>query len=221
MKTTILCLETATTNCSVALTVNGKVVSVREENSKKHAHAEKLHVFIEEVLHDAQIGKKEIDAIAVSKGPGSYTGLRIGVSAAKGLAFALDVPIITIGTLNVLAQQVKDQVDFIIPLLDARRMEVYGAVFDNNKNQIRDIRAEILTPSSFAEFLGTGKCIFIGDGAAKFRTVSDFNNAAFLPDRYPSAKEMGELALDKYKIGDFDDVAYFEPFYLKEFIPGK
>lgn len=132
---TILCLETATTNCSVAIAVDGKIIALREENNQKFSHAEKLHVFIDEVLKKAKIDNKQLNAIAVSKGPGSYTGLRIGVSAAKGLCFALDIPLISTLTLEVIAQQVQQDTRYIIPMIDARRMEVYSAVFNSEKNK--------------------------------------------------------------------------------------
>src|SRR5690554_72923 len=167
----ILCLETATTNCSVALSVDGEVVAFREENNKKFSHAEKLHVFIEEVLVEAKLDKNQLDAIAISKGPGSYTGLRIGVSAAKGLCFALDIPLISTLTLEVLAQQANCDDCYIIPLIDARRMEVYSAVFDSKKNQLRETEAEIVDQDSFSEYLTQRKTVFLGDGAAKFEIL--------------------------------------------------
>jgi tRNA threonylcarbamoyladenosine biosynthesis protein TsaB len=215
---TILCLETATTNCSVALSVAGKVIAIREENNQKYSHAEKLHVFIDEVLKEANVDKKDLDAIAVSKGPGSYTGLRIGVSAAKGLCFALDVPLIATLTLEVLAQQIQCDDCFIIPLLDARRMEVYAAVFNSERKQIRETKAEILSENSFIEFLEEKKLFFIGDGAAKYKAICTHENAIFKSEAFPSSKDMAMLAEAKYKISDTEDVAYFEPFYLKEFL---
>ncbi len=150
---TILCIETTTTNCSVALSVDGIVVSLKEENDKNYSHAEKLHLFIEDVLVKSKITKDNLDAIAVSKGPGSYTGLRIGVSAAKGLCFALEIPLISIPTLEALAYQVKNTDGTIVPMLDARRLEVYSAVFSKDKIQIRDTRAEVLDDHSFANYL--------------------------------------------------------------------
>ncbi|NGX83355.1 tRNA (adenosine(37)-N6)-threonylcarbamoyltransferase complex dimerization subunit type 1 TsaB [Aequorivita sp. KMM 9714] len=214
----ILCIETATTNCSVALSIDGEVKAIREENNLKYSHAEKLHVFIDEVLNEANIEKSNLDAIAVSKGPGSYTGLRIGVSAAKGLCFALDIPLISTLTLEVLAQQVKCEDCFIIPLLDARRMEVYSAVFNAEKKQIKDTKAEIIDENSFAEFLNEKKTVFIGDGSAKFEAICNHNNAEFHKITHPSSAEMASLAEAKYKIGDTESVAYFEPYYLKEFL---
>lgn len=214
----ILCLETATTNCSVAVAINGKIKAIREENNLKFSHAEKLHVFISEVLTEAKIAKTELDAVVVSKGPGSYTGLRIGVSAAKGLCFALDVPLLSISTLAVLANQVKEDNCYIIPLLDARRMEVYSAVFNGAKKQIRPIKAEIVNKDSFGEYISEKSTVFLGDGAKKFSELCNHKNAIFLEDKYPSAAEMALLAEDKYKKSDTEDVAYFEPFYLKEFM---
>ncbi len=216
----ILCLETATTNCSVAIAVDGEIKAIREENNQKYSHAEKLHVFIEEVLRETNLDKKQLNAVAVSKGPGSYTGLRICVSAAKGLCFALDIPLISTLTLEVLVQQVQDKDCNIIPLLDARRMEVYSAVFNSEKKQIRETKAEILDESSFLEYLQERKTIFIGDGSNKFESLCKNKNAVFHKDGIPSAADMAIMAEAKYKISDTEDVAYFEPFYLKEFILG-
>ncbi|MCB0453788.1 MAG: tRNA (adenosine(37)-N6)-threonylcarbamoyltransferase complex dimerization subunit type 1 TsaB [Aequorivita sp.] len=216
----ILCLETATTNCSVAIAVDGKIKAIREENSQKFSHAEKLHVFIEAVLEEAKIDKKNLDAVAVSKGPGSYTGLRIGVSAAKGLCFALDIPLISTLTLEVLAQQVQCENCYVIPLLDARRMEVYSCVFNAEKKQIRETKAEILNENSFSDFLKEHKTIFIGDGAVKFEAICKNESAIFQNGLFPSSADMARLAEAKYKISDIENVAYFEPFYLKEFILG-
>ena len=215
----ILCIETATTNCSVALSVNGSVIAFREDSSKGYSHAEKLHVFIAEVLQEAAIEKSEIQAIAVSKGPGSYTGLRIGVSAAKGLCYALDIPLISVETLRVLVQQVSGK-GTIVPMLDARRMEVYVAVFNENREEMRGTKAEILTPTSFLNFLDEGQTIFIGDGVSKFEAICDHANAKFVRDTLPSAKDMAILAVEKYHAKHFEDVAYFEPYYLKDFIVG-
>lgn len=214
----ILCLETATTNCSVALSIDGRVVSVREENNQKFSHSEKLHVFIEEVLSKANFDKGKLNAIAVSKGPGSYTGLRIGVSAAKGLCFALDIPLIATPTLEVLAQQVDRDNCFIIPLIDARRMEVYSAIFNSEKIRVRETKAEILDKNSFIDYLEQKTTVFLGDGASKFKSLCKHPLAKFLEDKFPSAIDMAALAEAKYKISDTENVAYFEPFYLKEFM---
>ncbi|MCF6348094.1 MAG: tRNA (adenosine(37)-N6)-threonylcarbamoyltransferase complex dimerization subunit type 1 TsaB [Flavobacteriaceae bacterium] len=218
----ILNIETATKNCSVSLADNGKLLAVKELNDRNYSHSENLHVFIEEVLKSANRSIAEIDAIAVSKGPGSYTGLRIGVSTAKGLCFSLDKPLISISTLASLANSISVENDaVIVPLLDARRMEVYSAIFDNQYNQIREVRAEIIDPNSFSEFLNKGKVYFLGDGADKCKDIIKHKNAIFLDDYFPSAKQMTKLSCVKYKKNDIEDVAYFEPFYLKDFLVTK
>ncbi|MFT4669494.1 MAG: tRNA threonylcarbamoyladenosine biosynthesis protein TsaB [Flavobacteriaceae bacterium] len=214
----ILCIETATTNCSVALSVNGSVAVLVEDNSNKYSHAERLHIFIEQVLNEAEIDKSTLDAIAVSKGPGSYTGLRIGVSAAKGLCFALDIPLISIPTLDSLALQVRPNKGMIVSMLDARRMEVYSAVFSSEGNQVRDTQAEILIETSFTQYLEQEPVLFIGTGVEKFEPICQHKNATFLNDKLPSAYQMAELAEAKYKISDIENVAYFEPYYLKDFL---
>jgi len=216
----ILCIETATTNCSVALSVNGSVIALKEDNSKGYSHAEFLHVYIDVVLKDAQLDKGHLDAIAVSMGPGSYTGLRIGVSAAKGLCFALDIPLIAIATLESLATKVKDPSGMIVPMLDARRMEVYSAVFSSEMQQKRDTQAQILNEVSFSEYLDKGQVTFIGNGVEKFESICKHENASFRKEELPSAAQMAPLAEFKYKISDTVDIAYFEPYYLKDFITG-
>jgi tRNA threonylcarbamoyladenosine biosynthesis protein TsaB len=214
----ILSLETATTNCSVSLSKDGETIVLKEDNDKSYSHAERLHVYIDTVLQEANIGKSVIDAIAVSKGPGSYTGLRIGVSAAKGLCFALDKPLISIPTLDALAHQVSIKEGVIISMLDARRMEVYSAVYDSNYKQIRETQAQILDEHSFSDYLEKGKVYFIGNGVEKTKMLIKHPNANFIEDKLPSANEMSKLSYDKYKVNDAEDVAYFEPYYLKDFV---
>ena len=216
----ILCIETATTNCSVALSVNGSVIALHEDNSKGYSHAELLHVYINDVLKEASLDKEKLDAIAISMGPGSYTGLRIGVSAAKGLCFALDIPLIAIATLESLAHKITVTSGTIIPMLDARRMEVYSAVFNSKKQEIRETRAEILTKNSFSEYLVKGDVTFIGSGVEKFQTLCGHSNANFIKEELPSAAQMATIAALKHKKSDTVDVAYFEPYYLKDFIAG-
>lgn len=217
----ILCIETATTNCSVALGKDGKLLALKEDYSNNYSHAERLHLFIEEILQENDVQPKELSAIAVSKGPGSYTGLRIGVSAAKGLCFALDLPLIAVPTLKSLALQVKQEKEgFIIPLLDARRMEVYTAGFNSEFRKVFDTRAEILTPESFSEYLENASVAFIGNGVEKFSNICDHPNAVFIEEKLPSAKEMLLLAEEKFFKKKFVDLAYFEPYYLKDFKAG-
>ncbi|WP_299105286.1 tRNA (adenosine(37)-N6)-threonylcarbamoyltransferase complex dimerization subunit type 1 TsaB [uncultured Tenacibaculum sp.] len=214
---TILNIETATKNCSVSIARNGELLALKELNDGNYSHAEKLHPFIQDILEEASIEKKDIDAIAVSKGPGSYTGLRIGVSAAKGLCFAFEKPLISLETLTSLAHSI--EVDgVVVPMLDARRMEVYAAVYNKEYYQIREIKAEIIDENSFLDYLNEGKVYFLGDGAEKCKEVITHENAVFIDGKFPSAKEMAQLSYDKYKKNDIEDVAYFEPFYLKDFV---
>ena len=218
----ILNLETTTTNCSVSLAQQGEVISYREVNDPNYSHAENLHVFIQEVVKEASVSTEDIRAIAVSKGPGSYTGLRIGVSAAKGLCFSLDVPLIAVDTLQALAMRVEAQEGYIIPMLDARRMEVYSAVFDVAYQPKREVRAQVIDEDAFSTFTAQGKVLLLGPGAEKCRGVIDHPNVSFQEEvLFPSALEMAKLSYDKYRIGDTVDVAYFEPFYLKDFIVTK
>ena len=218
----ILNIETATKNCSVCLARAGNVIAIKELNNGNYSHGEMLHVFIEDVIKDAEVHLSDLDAIAVSKGPGSYTGLRIGVSAAKGLCYSLDKPLISISTLEALANAIKVERNAqIVSLLDARRMEVYSAVFDHSYRQIREIKAEIINESSFSDYLTKGKVHFLGDGAEKCKELITHKNAIFLDRYFPSSKEIAKLSYEKYKKSDIVDVAYFEPFYLKDFIANK
>ena len=214
----ILSIETSTTNCSVSLSKKGETLALKEDNSANYSHAESLHVFIDDVLKSANINKRDIDAIAVSKGPGSYTGLRIGVSAAKGLCYALDKPLISISSLHALAHQVNTKEGVIVSMLDARRMEVYSAIYDSKFNLLRNIEAQILDEFSFKEELEDGKVFLVGNGVEKTKALISHDNAIYIDNKVPSANEMSALAFAKYKIDDTEDVAYFEPFYLKDFI---
>lgn len=214
----ILNIETSTTNCSVSLSNGGETLVLKEDYNSNFSHAESLHLFIEEVISSAKIKPSQIDAIAVSMGPGSYTGLRIGVSSAKGLCFSLDKPLISVSTLESLSLQVKIENGFIVPMLDARRLEIYSAIFDANHLQIRDIQAQILDESSFLDYLEKDKVYFIGTGVEKTKTIIKHKNAVFIENKLPSANEMGLIAFNKYANNDFENLAYFEPFYLKDFI---
>jgi len=215
----IVNIESSTKNCSVSLAEDGKLLVLKEVNDGNYSHGEQLHLFIKEVLEVAGKNIKNLDAIAVSQGPGSYTGLRIGVSTAKGLCFSLDIPLISISTLSSLANSISVEKNaFIIPLLDARRMEVYSIVLDHNYNQIRKVKAEVINEDSFSEFLCKSKVYCLGDGAEKCKSVINNANAIFYDGYYPSAKQMVKLSYEKYKKNDIEDVAYFEPFYLKDFM---
>jgi len=216
----ILNIETATKNCSVSVAKNGEIVALQELNDGNYSHSEKLHEFIKNVMEKACIDFKDLKAVAVSKGPGSYTGLRIGVSAAKGLCFALEIPLIATDTLKALALSITKEDGIKVPLLDARRMEVYSAVFSNN-NKIREVAAEIIDENSFYKYLKEKKVYFLGDGASKCKEIITHKNAIFIEDKFPSANEMASLSFSKFKKNEIEDVAYFEPFYLKDFLISK
>jgi tRNA threonylcarbamoyladenosine biosynthesis protein TsaB len=213
----ILNIETATKNCSVSLSKDGDVLFFREIAEAGYSHAEKLHVFIEEVLLQSKHSYSELSAVAVSQGPGSYTGLRIGVSAAKGLCYALDIPMIAVDTLAILAEQVQVEEGFIVPMIDARRMEVYSAVFNAKHKKVIETQAEIITTDSFKDYNET--IYFIGDSSTKCRETLTKQNFVFKEEIiFPSSREMAKLSYEKYTNSDFVDVAYFEPLYLKDFI---
>ena len=216
----IIQLETTTKQCSVALSYKGNCISKKVLLAEHFSHDEKLHVFIREVLQEANVGFSELDAVAISKGPGSYTGLRIGVAAAKGLCFALDLPLIGIHTLELMVQPFigKAEYVFFIPMLDARRMEVYTAVFDNSKTWIQETNALVLEAQSFYDLIGDSPCLVFGNGASKFKTLQPKINAHFTETvSYPSAEDMSRLAWLEFQKKNFEDLATFEPFYLKDF----
>ena len=221
----IILIETSTALCSVALAEDGAVTAYRESSAPK-AHASLTAVFIQELLSERELTLADCDAVCVSMGPGSYTGLRVGVSTAKGLCFGSGKPLLAVGTLDTLVAQATDVIPsegeespgyrFIIPMVDARRMEVYTAVFENGR-QITETAPAIIDENSFAEYLKQGPCLFIGDGAGKCADVIKHPNATFC-QCWPKASSMLAPALAAFRSGDFKDVAYFEPFYLKEFV---
>jgi tRNA threonylcarbamoyladenosine biosynthesis protein TsaB len=218
MSTIILNIETTTKNCSISLSKDGHLIALKEINDGNYSHAKNLHPFIEMVLRDTKHQYTDLSAIAVSKGPGSYTGLRIGVSAAKGLCFATDTPLIAVDTLQILALKVNIDNAVIIPILDARRMEVYQAVFDAKHQSIENTKAVVVEDETYKHYLTKGKVTFIGDAVAKIKPIILHKNAVFIENEFPSAKEMCQLSYQKFLQKDFEDVAYFEPFYLKDFI---
>lgn len=209
----ILHIETSGLNCSVALSKDNHILAEKSENAGKFTHSENLHLFIEDVMQQASLLLSAVDAIAVSAGAGSYTGLRIGIATAKGLCFALEKPLIAIPTLQILAHQT--QGNCIIPMLDARRMEVYSAVFNSNYQFVSPTEAKILDEHSYQEELNRGKVTFLGDGSTKFATICKHPNAVFIPNAFPEAKDMLPFVIEKYTKQDFEDIAYFEPQYLK------
>ncbi|MBC7744999.1 MAG: tRNA (adenosine(37)-N6)-threonylcarbamoyltransferase complex dimerization subunit type 1 TsaB [Flavobacterium sp.] len=221
----ILHIETATTMCSVALSIGNKLLAVKELN-ERNVHASQITLFIDEVMKTSRKKYTELNAVAVSKGPGSYTGLRIGVSTAKGLCFALDVPLISVNTLESMAKGVVElnhnlsANSLLCPMIDAKRMEVYTAVFDLELKQVEEVSAKILDDSSFDNYIFNHKMIFFGDGAIKTNLLyAQKSNYQFLKFEN-SAAHMIDLAFQKYENKDFENMAYFEPFYLKDFIAG-
>ena len=216
----ILNIETATKNCSVSIAKDGKTIACKEIAEQNFSHAEKLHVFIEELLKENNLKFNVLKAVAVSQGPGSYTGLRIGVSSAKGLCYALSIPMIAIDTLELLARKISITNGLIIPMIDARRMEVYSAIFNVDYIKTRAVEAEIIDEYSYSKINET--IHLVGDGIAKFKDVLTDNKFVYHNDEvYPSANEMSFLSFEKYKKSDFVDVAYFEPYYLKDFLINK
>lgn len=215
----IMCLETATKNCSVAINKDGSLLAYKEEVSENYSHSEQLIPFIQSVLIDQQLELSDLDAIAVSKGPGSYTGLRIGVSIAKGLCYSLGIPLLAHSTLEAMAKGMAEKIPGKVycPMIDARRMEVYAALFKEEK-QLTNIEACIVDENSFFEDLAENEILFFGDGADKCQQLITHKNASFISDVYPSAKDMVALSESAFQHKRFEDVAYFEPFYLKDFV---
>lgn len=228
----ILNIETATRVCSVSVSENGKVTGFKETNDEK-SHAKYLTVFIDDLLKELNLTFSDFQAIAVSKGPGSYTGLRIGVSTAKGLCYAKDIPLISVNTLQSMAfgliQKVKEESEdipdfeqsILVPMIDARRMEVYSAFFNSNGEFLRDVKAEIIDQDAYKEILHSKQMIFFGNGADKITDTVENKNAFFLSGFSPSANYMAALSERSYQQEKFENAAYFEPFYLKDFIATK
>ena len=227
MKPTILYIETATDVCSVALSRGMEIIGLQEEAGGNN-HAKHLLPFVDEVLKQGGCTVKDLNGVAVSIGPGSYTGLRIGVSTAKGIAYTAGIPVMAVSTLESIAQGAKllwiesfDEQPQIIPMLDARRMEVFTTRYDFNMQLLEDVSSKIVDENTFAELLSEQKMLFCGNGMPKCRELlSAFPNARFV-DAPVSAKNMLSAALRKWQQQEFENVAYFEPFYLKEYVAAK
>ena len=222
----ILNIETSTPICSVNIARNGEIVAFRETDEDK-SHASRLTVFINEMLAELKISVVDLDAVAISKGPGSYTGLRIGVSTAKGLCYGADKPLIAISTLQAMAKQVSEsefikqkklEVPLLCPMIDARRMEVYTAFYDLENVEQKTVSAEVIDETAFADTLENTPLVFFGNGAAKCKDSITHHNACFLEGIEASSTGMVHLSEKAFVEGQFEDVAYFEPFYLKDFI---
>lgn len=217
----IILIETSTSLCSAAIEQDGRIICSRE-TSEPRAHASKTALFIKEMLDECGLRVQDCDAVCVSSGPGSYTGLRVGSSTAKGLCFGASKPLIASCTLDILVRQaikngLPEGCTAIVPMVDARRMEVYSAVYSPDGKRVTEINPCVVDESSFAGELASGRVLFIGDGAAKCAPVLNSANAVFLQVN-PNASAMAELAEEAYKASDFQNIAYFEPFYLKEFV---
>jgi len=225
----ILNIETTTHVCSAALIKDGQLIRLREDHEGK-SHASLLSWFIEQILQEEALKVNDLDAVSISRGPGSYTGLRIGVSTAKGLCYGADKPLIAVYTLQALTQGLLDALKastnpppvddhtILVPMLDARRMEVYSAFLNHNLEFVRDVKAEVVEETSYQDWLKDRNMVFFGNGAAKCRQVISHPHAFFVEGIEPSAQHMAHLSEKKYQAGEFEDVAYFEPFYLKDFI---
>lgn len=214
----ILHIETSSKNCSVAISDGEKILCLCEEVSENYKQSESLHSYVEWALEGAKLTLKDIEAVSLGKGPGSYTGLRIGASSAKGFCYGLQIPLIATNSLETMIEPfLNKEYDFIIPVIDARRMEVYSAVFDGNSGEmISATEAKILDENSYQEYQEK-KILFVGDGAKKAKEILQLENAEFNETVYPSAKYLIKKAVEKYNRQEFEDVAYFEPFYLKDF----
>lgn len=212
----ILLIETSTSVLSVALAQDGTVVSERV-CTEPRMQASLTAPLVKEVLDQAGLGTKDCDAVCVSSGPGSYTGLRVGVSTAKGLAFGANIPLLSMCTLDILVDSIEDRPSFIVPMIDARRMEVYTAVYSADGKRLTEVEAKVVGPDSFAEYLAQGEVLFVGDGALKCKDVIGHPHARF-QEAFPLARDMAKGAQKAFDDGKFENLAYFEPFYLKDFI---
>ena len=222
----ILSIETGTDVCSVGLARDGELLSLRESDEGRD-HAKKVAVFVDELLHQTGVDAEELDAVAVGMGPGSYTGLRIGVSFAKGLCYGLQIPLIAVGSLDALVEVAKEdneagildveswQEATLCPMVDARRMEVYTQIFTSEGKLLSEVSAEIVTEETFAEWRAKGEFVIFGNGAAKCQEVLD--GVKYI-EVVPSARGLVRLAEQRFLEGKFEDIAYFEPFYLKDFV---
>ena len=216
MKSYILCLETSSTNCSVSISKENKIIYTKESDGDEYKHSEFLHSFIEESMNNSNLKYDELMAVSVGIGPGSFTGLRIGLSSAKGICYSNDIPLITINSLEILAQKYKTKnEEILVPMFDARRMEVYFSIFDKNHKILKPPTSRIISRDFFQDFPKKKKVIF-GNAAEKCKGVFNSKEFKYIVDiKNPSSKEMGEISYTKLLIKDFANLAYCEPLYLK------
>lgn len=218
----ILNIETSTDICSVSISKDGDLLASKETNEER-SHAKMLAKLIDDILSENNLTTNNLDAVSVSKGPGSYTGLRIGVSTAKGICYASDLPLIALNTLEIMAGAAQKNENYkndglLCPMIDARRQEVYQALFNSEVNVVDETSAKIIDTDSYKDEFGKGKVYFFGNGAPKCKEFLTSTNAIFLDDVFPNAKNMAQLSELYFNNEKFEDVAYFEPFYLKEFV---
>ena len=220
----ILNIETSTTVCSVSIAINGKLAALKEVNDG-YSHAEQLELLIQSVVKESGIKMNDLQAVSVSKGPGSYTGLRIGVSLAKGICYGAQIPLLSVPTLEAMAQHPilkEDNESHLVPMLDARRMEVYACVLSPNYQVFTPTSAVVIDENSFSSLLEHSKAVFFGPGMEKCKDVlTQHSNANFKDDILPSSAYMAAISEEKFNASQFENTAYFEPFYLKDFVAGK
>ncbi len=214
----ILNIETSTTNCSVSISENEQIIASQEKNFDYYSHSEVLHIYITELFRKSDLEINDITAVSISKGPGSYTGLRIGSATAKGICFALKIPLIALDTMDILAKKIKSKTGYIIPSLDAGRNEIYYSVFDYNFHKIQPTNFKELKTKSFEKYLDSESVHFIGNANNKLKKFLNSDNAIFSKKELPSSLEMASLSFEKFSRNEFIDIEYFEPNYLKNFI---
>ena len=217
----ILNIETSSKNCSVSISENGKIIGLKEQSFDEYSHSKSLHVFIDEIFKQTKLSPQKLSAVAISEGPGSYTGLRIGVSAAKGICVALNLPLIAIDTMQILARKIECAEGYIISAMDARRDEIYYSVFKSNNCKIPikvgKTDCKIINSNSFSNYFESSIVNFVGNCNEKINKFLNHDNIIFSDFMLPSANEMGIISFASFKKGEFEDVSDFQPKYLKEF----
>ena len=216
--TLILNIETSTTNCSVSISNDEEIIALEEKDFENYSHSEVLHIYINDLFRKSGIAINDISAVSISEGPGSYTGLRIGSATAKGICFALKIPLIALDTMDILAKKIKSKTGYIIPSLDAGRNEIYYSVFDYTLQKIEPTNFKELNAKSFEKYLDSESVYFIGNANNKLKIFFSSRNAVFSKKELPSSLEMASLSFKKYSRNEFIDIEYFEPNYLKNFI---
>ena len=216
--TLILNIETSTTNCSVSISNDEEIIALEEKDFENYSHSEVLHIYINDLFRKSGIAINDISAVSISEGPGSYTGLRIGSATAKGICFALKIPLIALDTMDILAKKIKSKTGYIIPSLDAGRNEIYYSVFDYTLQKIEPTNFKELNAKSFEKYLDSESVCFVGNANNKLKDFLNSRNAVFLKKELPSSVEMASLSFEKFSRNEFIDIEYFEPNYLKNFM---